>query len=667
MATEEIAVAAIVVTHRRPTLATDVVRSLLEVEGFAPQDVYLVINGEGGLSDQVLQSSVNVIRLPHNPGPAGGFREGMIAAGAKGAEWFYLCEDDIALFNIPTPRVRRIVDEVTELERRGEGPVGAVVAYGRDLHPSTGHTTVHTVVGTTGYERVDAASWGASLVSSRVLPAGALPSDDYFFGYEDFDFWFQITNAGFRILVDRESSAASQESMSLEGRDEAFKGKRPLDVDEPWRAFYIARNYFILSKRHGDWRWMAAHLAYSGRRIQLAKTRAERTAIVSGLLAGVRGRTGRDDRFLREKGEAGAGVDSYDVLHVLPQDVSRGAQIFAQQLVDALDGPEVRHHLMTLFEAPQAVLKPDIRIDAPGSRLRALGLDPVCLWRLRKQLDRLKPAVVVAHGGEPLKYLALLKRRFALAYLAIGTVAPSARSGAQKSLYKWTVGKADLVLGVSEETLDELESLFDVPRSKLLFLANGRDPVPYDKPSRDREDKGEVRLVFVGHLTDSKRPGLFVRLVRELRANGLAVSGVVVGDGPLEDELRRISTEASVEVLGRRDDVPEILGSSDVFVFTSVPEGEGMPGVLIEAGMARLPVVSTDVPGATTVIKDGSTGIIVPVEDFGALLDAVTKLVLDPQLRQKMGSAARERSIEMFGLETVSQRWREVLQALADR
>ena len=61
-------------------------------------------------------------------------------------------------------------------------------------------------------------------------------------------------------------------------------------------------------------------------------------------------------------------------------------------------------------------------------------------------------------------------------------------------------------------------------------------------------------------------------------------------------------TAHGVELLGPRSDVPELLRSADVFVFTSLPTGEGMPGVLIEAGLSGLPAVSTPVPGAATVV-----------------------------------------------------------------
>ena len=100
----------------------------------------------------------------------------------------------------------------------------------------------------------------------------------------------------------------------------------------------------------------------------------------------------------------------------------------------------------------------------------------------------------------------------------------------------------------------------------------------------------------------------------------------MVGDGPLAGELAPLAAARGVELLGPRSDVPELLRGSDVFVFTSLPTGEGMPGVLIEAGLSGLPAVSTPVPGAATVLADGTTGVIVD-DSVAAMVAAVGELL----------------------------------------
>ncbi|HLI24191.1 MAG TPA: hypothetical protein VKU91_04495 [Acidimicrobiales bacterium] len=293
---------AVVVTYRRPRLATAVVRQLVDAEGFGPDQVVLVVNGEGGLTDAALERSVHTLRMPVNRGPAGGFHAGLQAAFAQpSTTWAYLCEDDVGLFDLPAPRVQRVLDEA---ERFQGGRVGAVVAYGRSLNRRSGATLpYYPAAGQRALEPVDAAAWGATLVSRQVVESGVLPDPDLFFGYEDFDFFYALREAGFLLLVDTETARAVAANMSLGGRDEALSGQRPTDADEGWRAYYVARNFFPLARRHGRRRWLAWHLLYSLRRMQLSPAKDQRIATMMGLWDGMRGRLGVNPRYTRQVGE----------------------------------------------------------------------------------------------------------------------------------------------------------------------------------------------------------------------------------------------------------------------------------------------------------------------------------------------------------------------------
>jgi glycosyltransferase involved in cell wall biosynthesis len=117
-------------------------------------------------------------------------------------------------------------------------------------------------------------------------------------------------------------------------------------------------------------------------------------------------------------------------------------------------------------------------------------------------------------------------------------------------------------------------------------------------------------------------------------------------------------------MLGRRDDVPDLMTGSDIFVFTSLAPGEGMPGVLIEAAMAGLATVATRVPGARDVVEDGVTGFLVDISDKAGLVDSVRRLVADAELRADMGRRARERALHMFTLQASVNNWHRVLDPL---
>ena len=292
---------ALVLTYRREQLATEVVQGLIDKEGFPAERIYLVINGVGGLADKELESSINVIRLGDNLGPTGGYRAGLdyIRENSDG-EWIYICEDDVSLFNLPTPRVAETLDRLERYEHRER--VGGIVAYGRDLDEATGVTTSHTAASDTGFERLDVAAWGASLVSRRVLEAGVLPDDDWFFGLEDFDFWLQLRRAGFEVVLDVETSKHTAYAQGTE-RDSAFVGKRPTGSQEPWRGYYGARNFFEFRRRWGHSGWTRSHLVKLVRRMQLAPTWALRRAMMIGLRDGLLRRMGKNTRFERKVGE----------------------------------------------------------------------------------------------------------------------------------------------------------------------------------------------------------------------------------------------------------------------------------------------------------------------------------------------------------------------------
>jgi glycosyltransferase involved in cell wall biosynthesis len=345
------------------------------------------------------------------------------------------------------------------------------------------------------------------------------------------------------------------------------------------------------------------------------------------------------------------------VLHVLPLDVARGAQTYARDLRRRLDGRTGCHRTLTLFRSDADTLQADLALDVPNGGLRRAGFDPRAVTRLRRALQRDAPAVVVAHGGEPLKYLALAGvERDRLVYYKIGTNDPRLR-GIKRALHRVAQRRAGVVATVSAAAAEEAIAL-GVPAERVVVIPNGRDPDEFTAAAR--VESNVVRLVTVGRLDPTKRPRRFVDVVSALRGEGRAVDGSIAGAGPMLEELRPVADAQRVALLGEVDDVPALLAASDIFVFTGAPP-EGMPGVLIEAGLSGLPVVTTDVPGAADVVEDGRTGFVVPVDDFDGLVRATRALVDDADLRRRFGEAARARCVERFTFDATLRLWDDVL------
>jgi glycosyltransferase involved in cell wall biosynthesis len=354
------------------------------------------------------------------------------------------------------------------------------------------------------------------------------------------------------------------------------------------------------------------------------------------------------------------------VLHVVPTSASRGAQREARALADQLDVPGVRRHrvlsLVNSVDRGDDEVVVDYTLGDGGGRATSVGFDPRLVMRLRRRLTELSPVLVVAHGGEPLKFLvpALFPRRFPLVYYAIGTLAPQGHHPMRRLMWRFLARRPDMVAAEGSEVLDECRTLLGVESGRLVLVPNGRDPEEF-RPGVDSGPRPLPVVAFVGALTEQKRPRRFVEVVAALRARGLEFRALAVGDGPLGRDLGPAASAAGVELLGARGDVADVLKGVDIFVFPSSPMGEGMPGVLIEAGLSGVPVVATDVPGVDAIVEDGETGHVVDVDDFDAMVTGVASLLTDPDRRRAMGEAARRRCSERFSLEVVASGWRDVL------
>lgn len=152
-----------------------------------------------------------------------------------------------------------------------------------------------------------------------------------------------------------------------------------------------------------------------------------------------------------------------------------------------------------------------------------------------------------------------------------------------------------------------------------------------------------VVCLNVGSLTPQKDHAVLLDAARLVVASNDRVVFLVAGGGPLEDRLRRRVDDAGlrgkVQLLGARDDVPDLLRAADVFVLSSA--WEGLPITVLEAMASNIPCVVTTVGGNAEALEDGVSGLLVPPRDPVALADAVGRAAADGQLRSRLGRAAR--------------------------
>ena len=158
-----------------------------------------------------------------------------------------------------------------------------------------------------------------------------------------------------------------------------------------------------------------------------------------------------------------------------------------------------------------------------------------------------------------------------------------------------------------------------------------------------------MQCALIGRVTQIKRPDRFLDVVAEVKKRRIEIEFLMAGDGELLDACReRIAAqELPVKVLGWQSDIERVLAATDIVLLTS--DNEGTPLSIIQAGMAALPVVTTNVGSIPEVVMDGVTGIITSI-DVMEMADALEKLAADAGLRTRMGSAAREFTMAKFGV-----------------
>lgn len=171
---------------------------------------------------------------------------------------------------------------------------------------------------------------------------------------------------------------------------------------------------------------------------------------------------------------------------------------------------------------------------------------------------------------------------------------------------------------------------------------------------------------MVGRLAVVKRQDRLLRAVASsiLRLPDLWV--LIVGDGPERNRLRDLAIALGISnrvcLAGYQPEPSRYLRAMDVFALTS--QSEGLPISLLEAWAAGLPVVCTSVGGIPDVVAEGVNGLLVPNDDGPDLGRALSRILDEPTLAVRLGSAGRQTVQERFSLDTMAEAYEQRYRAL---
>ena len=232
------------------------------------------------------------------------------------------------------------------------------------------------------------------------------------------------------------------------------------------------------------------------------------------------------------------------------------------------------------------------------------------------------------------------------------------RQNVYRTIERGLARDTDALIAVSPEVRDELVEMGVAPASRFAVVRLG---IELSERMQGAERGGELRaslgisperftVGWVARMTAAKQPADVLRTIRLLHDRGVDAALIMVGDGPdrsaLEALARELGIDDATRFVGFQDDVGPWFHSFDALLLPS--RSEGTPVSAIETLASGRPVVATRVGGVADVVHDGIDGYLVALGDVDAAADGLATLAADPELRQRMGAAGRERILRRY-------------------
>ena len=352
------------------------------------------------------------------------------------------------------------------------------------------------------------------------------------------------------------------------------------------------------------------------------------------------------------------------ILHISSAQAFGGGE---RHLVDVVKGLSARGHDLFVALRPNSPLIAELSC-LPQSNFLELSLrnavDARSAARLSQFVADQKIEIVHAHMARDYPTAAYAARRNRAAHLIITrhVLFPLSR------LHKFTLSHAARVIAVSKAVARQLADQKLIPPEKINVVHNGVDFSRFDSAidgfdrrqfRRDWDLPDEGPLVgSVGELNPLKGHHDFLQAAAQIArlfpkayfiVAGIDVSPTQANLAALKQSIEKLQLSARVRLIGRMADITGLFRALDVFVSASHTESFGL--AIAEAMAAETPVVATKTEGAQEIIRDGKTGLLVPIGDVPALAESLSMLLRDEERRVSMAQSASEDVRMRFSLQ----------------
>lgn len=368
------------------------------------------------------------------------------------------------------------------------------------------------------------------------------------------------------------------------------------------------------------------------------------------------------------------------ILQLVTKRQYRGAEVFAAELSALLAANGHQVWFAGLYAAPDQplVAQHATNIDLNGSR-KAFSFE--LLKKLRRLVQDINPDIIQANGSDTLKYAVLLKSIYypnkPVVYRNISMVSSWTKTGSLKTwINRQLFRRVDFVTSVGQESLDDLVKTYQYPVSQTRLIRRGiPDQVVDAAASRQALalefgfSPNDPLIMHVGQFSDEKNHPFILQAFERVREQLPQTRLILIGEGKNWQAIKQWVADRQLNqhvfLAGHRSPVQQWLAAADLFVLGSTIEG--VPGVILEAGMQSIPSVAVNVGGVGEVVKQDITGKLLPSHDPSAFAKAIVSLLENTSLRKQLGGEARRFVEEHYSLQQCQRNFEALYQSLLNR
>lgn len=273
---------------------------------------------------------------------------------------------------------------------------------------------------------------------------------------------------------------------------------------------------------------------------------------------------------------------------------------------------------------------------------------------VKKRIEKIQPNIIHAHYATSNGFLGAFSGFHPFVITGWGAdIFDSPKGYWMRKILTYAFKKADAITVLSEITRQEANKYTN---KQIQLVPFGVDLEKF--PSRKENKDGIIRIGTIRTLSEKYGVEYLIRAFAQLSKKYDNLQLEIVGDGPLRASLEKLTVELGVmnnvtfHGYVNQNSEPEkyisLLTSFNIFAILSIIDSETFGVAAVEASACEIPVVATSVGGLPEVIESEISGILVPPQNVEKTADAIERLIVDAELRHRMGKNGREKVVNMY-------------------